>query len=154
MNQWNHVCFLVHVIYFFVFGSNFFLRYFEIINMRSRTVIFTNTQKTKHNKITTTTCYCKHKHSIFGIFEDIWVPLNLIICNLVLMWLQEGFNTTQWSGTYLGGFGHPRVTKGTPKKKNAKGKERERERERKKKEEMQGKEEKVKEIGDKKTKKN
>ena len=44
MNQWNRVYFLAHF-----FGSNFFLRYFEIINMRSRTVIFTNTQKTKHN---------------------------------------------------------------------------------------------------------
>ena len=72
------------------------------------------------------------------------------------MWLQEGFNTTQWSGTYLGGFAPPpRSPKGRRKRKMRKGKkDRERERDRKKKEEMQGKEEKVKEIGDKKSKKN
>ena len=67
------------------------------------------------------------------------------------MWLQEEFNSTQLSGTYLGGLWGPApgVTKGTPKKKN-----RERERKREKEKEKERKKRKWKEIGDKKTKKN
>ena len=52
------------------------------------------------------------------------------------MWLQEGFNTTQWSGTYLGGFGPPGHQRDAEKEKCER--ERKRERKRKKKKEKGG----------------